>query len=150
MHLIRRLLEFLFARPLTPKEQQQVRNLLEPELAGVFFAQRPEDQRHAFGVLERVGESRELAEAALLHDVGKIHSDLGALSRSMATLWGGLGLSASGSWSSYLNHGPLGGEMLRELHATDLAVAFSEFHPGYAPPGIDSSQWQLLEDADNA
>jgi hypothetical protein len=49
-----------------------------------------------------------------------------------------------------LNHGPLGGEMLRELHATDLAVAFSEFHPGYAPPGIDSGQWQLLEDADNA
>ena len=77
MHLIRRFLGFLFARPLTPKEQHQVRGLLDSALARAFFAQRPQDQRHAFTVLQRVGASRELAEAALLH-VGA----LAALERS--------------------------------------------------------------------
>jgi hypothetical protein len=150
VHLIHRFLGFLLARPLQPKEQQQVQDLLDPALARVFFAQRQEDQRHAFTVLQQVGGSRELAEAALLHDVGKTDSDLGAFSRSMATLWGGFGFATSGSWNSYLNHGPLGGEILQNLHASGLAIAFSQFHPGPPPQDIDPHEWKLLEDADNA
>ena len=149
MHLTRRFFGFLFAKPLTPLEQQEVREILKPELARAFFAQRPEDQRHALDVQRRVGRTRNLAEAALLHDVGKTDSNLGALSRALATVWGGFDLPTSGAWSSYLNHGPLGAERLEALGATDLAIVFAQSHPGPTPKGVDPDQWQLLEDADN-
>jgi hypothetical protein len=149
MHLIQRFFGFLLAKPLMPGEQQDVRNRLDPALARVFFAQRPEDQRHAFEVQQRVGGSKAMAEAALLHDAGKTESNLGAVSRSFATLANGFGLPTSGSWSSYLAHGQLGAEILAELHAGEIAIAFARFHPGPPPPGIDPNQWRLLEEADN-
>jgi hypothetical protein len=149
VHLIRRFFGFLFAKPLTPLEQQQIHDLLQPALAQAFFAQRSEDQRHAFEVLQRIRGSGEVAEAALLHDVGKTESDLGAVSRAVATLSAGLGLPMPDSWKSYINHGRIGSELLAGIDASALAVAFTCFHPGPAPPGIDPEQWHLLEKADN-
>lgn len=150
MHLIRRFLGFILAKPLTPSEQQQVRNLLDPPLARAFFAQRPEDQRHGFQVQQRIGAAGEVGEAALLHDVGKTQSNLGAVSRSLATIGSALGLSVSGSWNEYLDHGPIGAEMLAELNASNLSVGFAQSHPGEAPPDVDPEQWRLLEEADNS
>jgi hypothetical protein len=150
VHLIRRFFSFVSAQPLTPREQQQVCDVLDPRLARVFFRQRFEDQRHALTVQRRVGGSSSLAQAALLHDVGKTESDLGALSRSIATLWNGVGLPTTGAWKSYLDHATIGADMLRDLEASDLAVTFARFHPGPSPSGIDPSDWHALEDADNA
>ncbi|MCL1601201.1 MAG: hypothetical protein M3112_06665 [Actinomycetia bacterium] len=149
MHLIRRFFGFLVATPLTPSEQRQVRDALAPGLARLFFAQRSEDQRHAFVVYERVESSADLAQAALLHDVGKTDSDLGALERSLATIWDGLGRPTSGRWRSYLAHGSSGARMLKDLGADNLAISFAQDHPGPCPEGIDSSSWCRLESADN-
>jgi hypothetical protein len=149
MHLIRRFFGFLFARPLTPNEQQQVHNALDPDLARLFFAQRYEDQRHAFTVYQRVGGSIELAQAALLHDIGKTDSDLGALARSLATLWDGLGQQTSGRMQSYLAHGNSGARMLEDVGADSLAIDFAQHHPGPCPDGIDPADWLLLDAADN-
>ena len=150
LHLIRRFFGFLTARPLTPAEQSTVRSILDPPLAQAFFLQRSEDQRHAFGVRERLAGHEHLYEAALLHDVGKTVSDLGAISRSFATTWRRLGLPTTGRWSEYLDHGEIGAKELENLGAGDLAVAFTRHHPGTPPPGVDPASWHLLERADDA
>jgi hypothetical protein len=149
VHLIRRFFGFLTAQPLTPLEQQQVRELLAPQLARAFFSQRPEDQRHALEVQQRVGDAYPIAEAALLHDIGKSRSNLGAVPRSLATLCGGLGLPTPEPWTRYLEHGPLGAEMLEALEAGDLAIAFARSHPGPPPTDIDPEAWYTLEEADH-
>lgn len=149
MHLIRRFFDFLTAQPLTPLEQEHVRDLLAPDLARVFFSQRSEDQRHALEVQRRVGDAHPIAEAALLHDIGKSRSNIGAIPRSLATLCGGLGLPTPQPWTRYLDHGPHGAEMLEMLQASDLAIAFARAHPGPPPTGIDSEAWHILEEADN-
>lgn len=149
MHLIRRFFGFLRARPLTPLEQRYVNNALRVQLARAFFAQRHEDQRHALEVERRIGQGT-CTEAALLHDIGKSESNLGAFSRSLATIWHGIGLGATGRWQLYLTHGALGADTLESLGANELAVAFTRYHPGPSPTGIDPAAWRLLEDADNA
>ena len=56
-HLARRFFGFLRARPLRPPEQQWVHDrLASAELRALFFAQRHEDQRHAFEVAMRAGD----------------------------------------------------------------------------------------------
>ena len=150
MHLIRRFFGFLTGKPLTPIEQRQVQAILTPDLARAFFSQRPEDQRHAIEVQRRVGDELPIAEAALLHDIGKAESTLGAIGRSLATLSRALGLQTTESWTRYLDHGPRGAEMLEALEASDLTIAFARFHPGPPPTDIDGEAWFLLEDADNA
>ncbi len=114
----------------------------------MFFAQRHEDQRHGFDVERRI-DSNTCTEAALLHDIGKTESDLGALSRSLATIWNGVGLRTTGRWRSYIDHGVLGSDTLAQLGADSLAVAFTRHHPGAPPDGIDPNAWKALEDADN-
>lgn len=148
MHLVRRFFGFLTAKPLTPKEQHHVQRLLPPPLARAYFAQRYEDQRHAFDVEQRIG-SETCAQAALLHDIGKTDPDLGAISRSLATIWNGIGLPTTGRWQGYLSHGPTGADMLAEIGANQLAVAFARHHPGPPPGGIDAVAWRSLEQADN-
>jgi putative nucleotidyltransferase with HDIG domain len=147
-HLVRRFFGFVTARALTPTEQQRVRGQLRPALAVTFFAQRMEDQRHAFEV-ERRADSQACSEAALLHDIGKTESNLGAVARSFATMWDAVGLTTSGRWRSYLDHNSIGAKMLEDLDAGSLAVVFTLNHPGPAPEGIDVAAWQALEDADN-
>lgn len=149
MHLIGRFFGFLFARPLTPNEQRQVQSALDHDLARLFFSQRYEDQRHAYTVYQRVGGTIELAQAALLHDVGKTESDLGALGRTLATVWDGLGQQTRGRWQSYLAHGDSGARMLQHAGAESLAIDFAQHHPGSCPEHIDPADWLLLETADN-
>ncbi|MEN8040364.1 MAG: hypothetical protein ABFR95_02575 [Actinomycetota bacterium] len=149
MHLIRRFFGFLTASPLDPAEQREVRGILRPDLAREFFLQRPEDQRHALDVLRAVGGHDDLAEAALMHDIGKTASDLGAIGRSLATIWSALGFTPRGRWLTYVDHGEIGATLLEQLGAGDLTVAFARFHPGPPPPGVDTRSWHLLESADN-
>jgi hypothetical protein len=108
------------------------------------------DRRHAVGVARRVAEalgpeeaSRPVLAAALLHDVGKLASDLGIYGRVVATV---CGLTTrgemAGAWSEaggftrrvglYLRHGPLGAEMLRLAGSDGLTVAWAAQH--HLPP----------------
>ena len=147
-HLIARFFGFVRARGPGPFEQRWVAAELDGPVAALFWAQRPEDQRHAIEVARRVGDDPELVEAALLHDVGKVQAPLGAVARSLATVLGSLGLPMPGSWRRYRDHGTLGAAALEAVGASPLAVAFARHHPGAAPKGIDPSRWARLAAAD--
>ena len=149
-HLVHRFFGFLRARPLSPREQMAVTSALPTPLQGLFYAQAPEDQRHAFDVASRVGDRPDLVVAALMHDVGKSVTGLGAIARSAATSWGWTGLPVWGRWATYLRHGSVGADMLADARAPILAITFAARHPGPVPRGIDADDWWLLAAADEA
>jgi len=107
------------------------------------------DQRHAVDVFERTGHRADLAQSALLHDIGKRNGLQSAVARSLATVAIWLRIPLGGRWAAYRDHGPLGAEVLRRIGADALAVAFAEYHPGGPPEGFDARDWALLLDADN-
>jgi len=150
VHLVRRFFGFLTATPLSPMEQDEIHDALPSRLVRLFFSQRTEDQRHALDVRSRVGDEPVLVQAALLHDVGKIDSDLGAIGRSLATIWSTTSLPIWGRWQAYLDHGRLGADLLESHGADELAVAFTRYHPGAVPKGFDAVRWKLLSSADDA
>ena len=147
-HLARRFFGYVTANPPTVGELATVRDQLTEDLYALFITMNPEDQRHAIEVASRIDDDA-LMEAALLHDVGKSVSEIGAIGRSCATIAGALSLPVSGSWRSYLDHGEVGASMLEDAGAGPVSVAFARFHPGPPPEGISPEQWRILEDADD-
>ncbi len=129
-HLATRFFDVLLSRPLGPAEQDWVNGILRDREASLFWAQQIADQRHAHRVATRalsgLGANRDALAAALLHDVGKRHSRLGPIGRSLATVAGRLHLPMPGAWRLYLDHGRLGAADLRDVGAPSLAVAFAE------------------------
>ncbi len=146
-HLVRRFVGYLTARPLDASERDEVAGLLTSELAELFFEMQHQDQRHAVEVYRRVG-SEELAQAALLHDVGKSISGIGPINRSLATIAGALHLPLRASWHLYLDHGEIGADLLDQAGADHLTVSFARNHPGPVPQGIDAEAWDRLTRAD--
>lgn len=104
----------------------------------------PADRRHAVGVARRaaaaLGEpSREVVAAALLHDAGKIESDLGTPGRVVATVAAAVtGRRRVEAWASrpglagriglYLRHPQLGAELLSAAGSDPLTVAWAGEH----------------------
>ena len=148
LHLVNRFFGFLTATPPSPRDQLFVSRSLTPNLQRLFYTQRIEDQRHAITVAIRVKDRPHLVEAALMHDVGKATIGLGAFGRALATLWGLTYLPIWGQWLRYINHGPIGAELLEANNATASTVSFARYHPGVPPTGFDSNDWCLLERAD--
>lgn len=148
LHLTKRFFGFLTAQALSPAEQIEISHMLDPALLRLFYLQRVEDQRHAFEVANRVAEHPDLIEAALLHDIGKTWVTLGAFGRVLATLWGFSSLPIWGQWRTYLEHGPIGAELLEEHGAGYFAIAFTRHHPGPRVNGFDPGAWSELSKAD--
>lgn len=152
-HLIRRFFGFLRARPPTPGEQALLAELLSDAEASLYWEQQYQDQRHSLEVASRVAAMLEadpaVLRAALLHDVGKRRSRLGAVSRSLATVLGSAGLPMPERFVAYRAHGALGARELAEIGCEPLVVEFARWHPGRAPDGIDPNAWDALVDADN-
>lgn len=141
----------LRVRPLSPDELTAVRDLIEPPLVEVFLDQSHADRRHGFESARFVqahGGDREVARAALLHDVGKRHARLGIIGRSMASVLARLGLPAPGRLGRYLEHGRLGAADLERLGVEQLAVSYARSHHGDRPPEIGPEAWGLLSAAD--
>lgn len=147
VHLVKRFTGYVRAKPLQPHERDEVAGLLPSELADLFFSMQPEDQRHALDVYRRA-DSQDLAQAALLHDVGKSISRIGPISRSLATVADALHLPVKGGWRLYLDHGAIGADLLEVAGADDLAVEFTRNHPGPVPHGTDPDAWHRLTNAD--
>ena len=147
-HLARRFFGYVTSSPPTAGELDTVRDQLTEDLYDIFVTMNLEDQRHAIEVANGI-EDDALIEAALLHDVGKSASDVGALGRSCATIAGALSVPVSGSWRLYLDHGEIGASMLEGAGARPMTIAFARFHPGPPPEGISPEQWRILEDADD-
>ncbi|MDP8959153.1 MAG: HD domain-containing protein, partial [Actinomycetota bacterium] len=153
-HLAHRLFQVAWARPLSPREQSEVGALLGPAEARLFWSQPTADQRHglaaARAVLRQAPGRRDLACAALLHDVGKRRAALGPVGRSLASVMAKVGLPATGRWRHYLDHPALGAADLEQAQAQALVIQFARHHHNGRPEGIDKRDWELLQRADGA
>ena len=152
-HLVGRFFEVATARQLTPDERSEVTGWLNgPAEEAVYWDQTVADQRHGLDGARVVAalrpDRRDLIRAALLHDVGKRHSRLGPIERSLASLCAKLGLPVRGAWLRYLNHGPMGADDLESLGCEGLVVAFARSHHHLRPDGIAFSDWEILQAAD--
>jgi hypothetical protein len=114
-----------------------VSRILDGDEARLFWDQQAIDQRHAYTVAVRVAEAAagqtNAMAAALLHDVGKRHSRLGPIGRSLATVADSLRLPMPARWRSYRNHGAVGAHDLRAIGADPLAIAFAGGDDGGDP-----------------
>ncbi len=150
VHLVRRAIGSLRAQPLTPREEAEVAGLLDDRRADLFWEQPAMDQRHGIEaarfVLARRPGSRDIARAALLHDVGKRHARLGVFGRVVATLLALLRIPAPGRLGVYLDHARLGAEDL--VGADELTVEYARHQDGPRPPSVPGDVWALLKEAD--
>jgi len=151
-HLTARFFDVLTARHLDVAERATVDLWLAPELAEVFFDQQPPDQRHgyeaALSVIAQGFDTDDVVVAALLHDIGKRHSRLGVIGRSVASLMILGRLPLSDRMTMYRDHGIIGAKELAILGAPGLAIEFALHHHGPRPVGFDPATWNALEHAD--
>ena len=153
-HLVRRFFDVLLARELTANEQKAVRHWLSADLANLFFEQPVADQRHGYHaallVVAQGARDDQLIEAALLHDVGKRHSGLGVVGRSLASVLIAIGAPLTSRVERYRDHGLIGAQELARAGASRLAVEFAAHHPNERPQGFDEKAWSVLGNADQA
>lgn len=125
---------------------------LTPEVAAVFFAQHHVDQRHGYdsarSVVASGVEDDEVVVAALLHDIGKRHSRLGLIGRSVASIMILLGLPLTERMRLYRDHGLVAARELATLGLPSLVIDFSLHHHGERPATIDPAAWETLVTAD--
>lgn len=150
-HLTSRFFDVLLAEPLDAAERATVEGWLDESLAWVFFSQSDPDQRHGLQaglVALGAGADDDVVRAALLHDVGKRHSALGVIGRSLASIWIRLRLPLTRRWQLYRDHGETGARELEVLGCDGLIVDFARHHHRARPAGIPIATWDLLQRAD--
>ena len=110
------------------------------------------DQRHGLGGARYVvgghAERRDLARAALLHDVGKRHARLGVVGRVIASLLRLVGQVGTGRIATYLDHGALAATELSDAGTKGIVVEFARAHHDVRPGEISPDDWAILEAAD--
>lgn len=121
-HLARRFAGSLSWREVSPADGEEARTLLTDGEFALWRSLRRADQRHSVRVLRRFDELAPGAPPSsragvLLHDVGKVASDLGLAHRVAATLLG----RVTERYGRYHDHVELGARLLREV-GSDSAV----------------------------
>jgi hypothetical protein len=152
VHLIRRFLQVVRARPLSPADQIEVTRLLYPREAPLFWSQPAVDQRHGLACARTLADTapgrRDLVAAALLHDLGKRGPGLGPIGRSLASALALARIPTRGRLAAYLEHGPAGAAQLEAIGAEAIVVAYARHHHHQRPPEVSSVDWGLLAAAD--
>lgn len=153
-HLVARFFGHIRSKAPTPNESQLVNSHLAERERILWWRQPVGDQRHSLTaaayVLQNLPGDRSAVRAALLHDIGKRHCQLGVFGRSMATIIGALGLRRTARVEAYLEHGRLGAAELETLGAEQLVVGFARHHSEGMPSGADETVWNVLFAADRA
>lgn len=151
-HLFSRFFDVLTSRPLTIADRERVESWLPSELATVFLSQSSADQRHGFHSASMVVSFEktrpDVIVAALMHDVGKRHSRLGLMGRSLTSLFILLRLPLTVRMRLYRDHGIVAARELGRLGAPSLAIDFALHHHGARPATIEPSIWDSLLAAD--
>ena len=115
---------------------------LPDNLKPLFLAMRRRDQRHAVGVLRRLGPAPDvLRQAALLHDVGKVRVYAGTPGRTLVVLARATGTLAllfrvpllGPRLRAYTRHPELGAEMLSRAGAARQLVDIVAEHQDDEP-----------------
>ncbi|MGD0291203.1 MAG: hypothetical protein ABSC63_16290 [Candidatus Binataceae bacterium] len=161
-----------FHRAPPAAEQTWVMSLLTREEFDLWSRLSPYDQSHSVRVAQGVrrrlaatqyaGDLRWLS-VAIMHDIGKLESNLAVHERMLATLAGRIVKSSTAMrWASsargltrrvgrYLIHGALGSEMIRSAGGREEIALWSSVHQGdglAAEPMIPLPVIKALTDAD--
>ena len=151
-HLSRRFFDVLAASPLDAAEAAAVEAWLPDAFHTLFFDQQPADQRHgyeaALSVISSGADDSDVIVTALMHDVGKRHSRLGIIGRTVASLLILTGLPMTERMRAYRDHGLIGARDLASVGAPSLAIEFAMYHHGPRPVSFDPEIWEALEQAD--
>jgi hypothetical protein len=147
-HLSRRFFAALWPGRPAASDDAWVRTFLNPAEYTLWSGMANHDRRHSIGVARRVqltlanteyADQPQWLEAALLHDVGKLDSDLGVFARVGATLAGAAaGHDRADGWAAkqgvarrvglYLSHGEIGAERIRAVHGSEPAARWAAAH----------------------
>ena len=167
-----RLIDTFQRAPIAAAQQTWVKSLLTREEFDLWSRLSPYDQSHGVRVAQGVhrrlaatqyaGDLRWLS-VAIMHDIGKLESNLALHERMLATLAGRIvKLSTAMRWASsargltrrvgrYLIHGALGSEMIRSAGGREEIALWSSVHQGdglAAEPMIPLPVIEALTDAD--
>ena len=167
LHLTKRFFGSLL--PIGPSREDDewaTSQLLEGEVA-LWQRMSAQDRRHAAGVARRtvdaLGEraDRPVIAAALLHDVGKVDSQLGTFHRVVATLSAAVaGRETAELWvrgsgitrriGLYLRHPEIGGDLLAMAGSDDFTATWArEHHLPEDRCSLDTELASALRDADD-
>jgi hypothetical protein len=123
LHLVRRFGGSLSRRSPSASDIAWVKNnLLDGEFT-LWSRLKSYDQRHSIEVARRFADlyptfTRDEVAAALLHDIGKVESELGVMGRVIATIVGPKGLK----FRKYHNHERIGLNLCRNSGSSDETV----------------------------
>jgi response regulator RpfG family c-di-GMP phosphodiesterase len=123
VHLVRRFVTSLSRQPPSASETAWALGQLLKSEAELWQQMTVQDRRHSILVARRFLEcapdaSRPEVAAALLHDIGKLASGLGTLSRVAATIVG----PRTNRFEKYHDHERLGAEMLAAVGSATVTV----------------------------
>jgi hypothetical protein len=133
-HLARRFAESVVPIDASRTDDAWARRALLPGEAALWERMSRQDRRHSVRVARDVdrlldGPPREVIAAALLHDVGKLDSELGTFGRVIATVVGAVhGRGGAGRIGRYLQHDRIGAELLTAAGSDPLTVAWTAEH----------------------
>ena len=154
-HRVRQAFYGSFGR-LEPRAAAEAALELPANLRPLFAQMRPRDQRHAVGVLQRLGPAPALLrQAALLHDVGKARAFLGTPGRTLVVLaetthTTGLVARVPGIGpriAAYIRHPEIGAQMLREAGAPEALAEIVAEHQAARPRHPETRR---LQEADSS
>lgn len=160
-HLARRFAGSLRPGGPAPADESWARSHLLPGEVAHWERMSGADRRHSVGVASDVADAlgeratRPVVAAALLHDVGKVESGLGALGRVVATAVGALAgrerlALRDGRIGRYLAHDVIGARLLDDAGSDPLTVVWAREH--HLPPHrwtIDRPLAEALKRADD-
>ncbi len=108
-----RAIKYNFYKDLGVLDQIKVNKILDDNATQLFWRMRLEDRSHSLEVMNRMEEltkENRFLTLALLHDIGKVESDIGWLGRIFADL----GINNSFSAERYKNHEQYGYTILKK------------------------------------
>jgi hypothetical protein len=168
-HYVRRFFTSLSSRPPTPADEAWAAAVTTPTEYALFARLSNQDRRHLIDSARQV--ERALGpdpdpiwlRAALLHDVGKFHADLGVVGRAAATVAAyGCGHDRVRGWPArdglrgrfgrYELHGEIGADELRAAGSPEPVAEWSALHhhpDEFGRSGIPADVLAVLDAADH-
>jgi predicted HD phosphohydrolase len=143
-HLVKRCVGMLSRRPVGDTDEAWVRDHLTVAELALWRQMSVADRRHSIEVARRfvasaAGAGRDDVAAALLHDIGKLDSDLGVGMRIAATLVG----PRTQRFRRYHDHERIGADMLRAAGSSERTASLVD---GSSTDDVSSAALRAADD----